>query len=40
MTRLGDIHDLPTPALLLDWAAASRNIATASKLIAPVPAHG
>ncbi len=34
MTHHNNIFDLPTPALLLDWGAASRNIATASELAA------
>ena len=34
MTHHRNIFDLPTPALLLDWGAASRNIGAASELVA------
>ncbi|MSU69875.1 MAG: DSD1 family PLP-dependent enzyme [Opitutaceae bacterium] len=39
MNRWRSLHDLPTPALLLDGPAARRNIAAASKLVASTPAR-
>ena len=36
-SRLKTIHDLPTPALLLDWPAARRNIEWAAAFVADKP---
>ena len=33
MNHWQNIHELPTPALLLDWTIAHRNIVTAAKMV-------